>query len=557
MAVRNYSNITNVGTLSGAVGTGEGTLLINGGWSNLPTFPFYVIVDRGQGTEECMLATGGNATALNVTRGYDGSPASSHGTNATVEVAVLAEFFNKADQHVEASTNVHGLAGGSAVVGTTTTQTLTNKTINSSVLNLAHSSSPAGAQAIQVAADAATARHGFLWTKTAAATGDAFRATSSGTTRFSVDADGKVVLNSGAGSDKALAVQQSGTERFSMLNDGTADFGLQASLASADRVTIRNRPTQNALRIKDESGFNIFTIGTAGNVDASGYVAAVGNVSSAAAVSSGTTLTAGTNLVVNGTAAVTGTSTLTGDVTLPLPAAGTTPRLTVRGRTGSNLIEGRNQANTVMFAVSDAGQIVSSARAFIHDGASPVVANVTGTGVVPSPTSRVMVFDDSDFTLKRHNGTIWETVGRYGTHFTGANALLPSARRTANLAAVTTTETQFLTTGTISLLASSAYRVDVMVSCSTSVANDEFNLKVRDTNTSGTVRMEVVTERLNSSLPIGFKYSFIYKTTSAEASRSFIASIVRQNGTGNIVVQTGSHMDITYLGPSSLVTDIT
>lgn len=556
MAVRNYSNITNVGTLSGAVGTGEGTLLINGGWSNLPTFPFYVIVDRGQGTEECMLATGGNATALNVTRGYDGSPASSHGTNATVEVAVLAEFFNKADQHVEASTNVHGLAGGSAVVGTTTTQTLTNKTINSSVLSLAHSSSPAGAQAIQVAADAATARHGFLWTKTAAATGDAFRATSSGTTRFSVDADGKVVLNSGTGSDKALAVQQSGTERFSMLNDGTADFGLQAGGATADRVTIRNRPTQNALRIKDESGFNIFTIGTAGNVDASGYVAAVGNVSSAAAVSSGTTLTAGTNLVVNGTAAVTGTSTLTGDVTLPLPAAGTTPRLTVRGRTGSNLIEGRNQANTVMFAVSDAGQIVSSARAFIHDGASPVVANVTGTGVVPSPTTRVMVFDDSDSTLKRYNGSGWDTVGRYGTHYNGMTSLLDGQLRTTNAAATSgTTELLVLDTGAVSLPASSRFKIEVFLVFDASAAGDDYDVRIRETNVSGTVRQESVTSRTDNLVPYTYYTSVIHTTTTAD-TKTFVATIQRINGAGTATVKATSYILVTYIGPSSLVTTV-
>jgi hypothetical protein len=268
-------------------------------------------------------------------------------------------------------------------------------------------------------------------------------------------------------------------------------------------------------------------------------------------MASGTTLTAGTNLTVNGT------STLTGQTTMPLPGAGTSPRLIIQNRNNTFLIDGRDQAGTQTVLIGENGQTQFNGRAFIFDKNSPAVANVTGTGVVPLPAARAMVFDDSDFTLKRHNGTSWDIVGRYNTHFTGANALVSSGRRTANLAAVTTTETQFATSGTISLLASSAYRIDVMVSCALSVANDEFNMKVRDTNTSGTIRMEIVTERMNASLPVGFKYSFIYKTTSAEASRSFIASIVRQNGTGNIVVQTGTHMDVTYLGPSSLVTDIT
>ncbi len=409
MPIRNYSNITNVGTLSGAVGTGETTLPINGGWSNLPSFPFYVIVDRGVATEECMLATGGNATALQVTRGYDGSPASSHGSNATVEVAVLAEFFTKADTHVEASTNVHGLSGGAAVVGTTTTQTVSGKTINSSVLSLAHSTSPAASQAVQVAADAATARDGFVWTKTAGATGAAFKATSSGTTRFNVDADGKLSLNSTTGTDKALSIQQSGTERVFIQNDGTTDFGLQNSGATADRVTIRNRPTQNALRIKDEGGFNILTIGTGGNVDASGYIASAG------AVSSGTTLTAGTNLSVGGTAAVTGTSTLTGDVTLPLPAAGTTQRLIINSRTGGTNYEGRNQVGNATSWIRASGEAAFNDKLWMFNMSSPVVGSVSGTGVVPSPGTNFIVFDNSDGFIKRYNGTTWDTLSEFST----------------------------------------------------------------------------------------------------------------------------------------------
>ncbi len=556
MAVRNYSNITNVGTLSGAVGTGDTTLPINGGWSNLPAFPFYVIVDRGAGTEEDMLATGGNATALDVTRGYDGSPASSHGVSATVEVAVLAEFFNKADQHVEASTNVHGLAGGAAVVGTTSTQTLTNKTINASVLNLAHTTSPAASQAIQVSADAATSRDGFVWNKTVAATGNAFKAVSSGTTRYQVDADGKVTLNSTTGTDKALSVQQSGTERTFIQNDGHADFALQAGGATVDRVRIRTQSTQNALAIKDSGAFNVFTIGGSGNVDASGYVAAVGNVSSSAAVSSGTTLTAGTNLTVNGTAAVTGTSTLTGDVTLPLPASSTTPRLIINSRTGGVIVRGRNQGGTTTFEVAETGQLSLNQKALIYNTASPVVAQVSGTGVIASPSTEMLAFDSSDFGLKRYNGSTWDTVGRYSTALANPIGLIGGQYRGSDTAAINTTETQFVSSGTIALLASSLYQVDLFVGYNTTVADDRMFWKIRDTNTSGTIRAQAITKINTAGLPFYTMISLLYKTTSAEASRSFIGSVVRDAGTGNVVVQAASSLVVKYLGPSSLVTTI-
>lgn len=543
MAVRNYSNITNVGSLSGAIGTGETTLPISGGWSNLPAFPFYIIVDRGNALEECMLATGGNATALDVTRGYDGSPASSHGTSATVEHAVLAEFFNKADQHVEASTNVHGLSGGAAVVGTSQTQTLTNKTINASIVSLAHSTSPAATQAVQVAADAATARDGFVWSKTAGATGAAFKAVSTGTTRFTVDADGKVQLNSTTGSDKALSIQQSGTERTFIQNDGTADFGLQAASSAGDRVTIRTRPTQSPLLIKDESAANLFTVGPTGNVVAAGSVAA-------ASASTTGTVSVGSNLTV------TGTSTLTGDATLPLPAAGTTPRINVRGRTGGLLIEGRDQANTVTYTLGVDGGGVANAKWFIHDKSSPVVAMVGGTGVVPFPTTNMLVFDGSDNTLKRYNGATWDIVGRYGTHYSGTTAVLDGQLRTTNAAATSgTTELLVLDTGAVSLPANSCFKVDVFLVWDSSAAGDDYDVRIRETNISGTVRQETITPRTDNLVPYRYSTSVIHTTTTAD-TKTFVATIQRINGSGTATVKATSYILVTYLGPSSLISTV-
>lgn len=551
MAVRNYSNITNVGTLSGAVGTGETTLAINGGWSNLPSFPFYVIVDRGNALEECMLATGGNATALTVTRGYDGSPASSHGIGASIEHAVLAEFFNKADQHVEASTNVHGLAGGAAVVGTTSTQTLTNKTLNSSIVNLAHSTSPAASQAVQVSADAATARDGFVWNKSAAATGAAFKAISSGATKFTVDADGKVVLNSTTGTDKALAIQQSAAERFSILNDGTVDAGLQDVGASGDRFTIRNRPTQTAFRIRDAAAASVFSVGSAGNVDASGYIASAG------AVSSGSTLTAGTDLTVNGTAAVTGTSTLTGDVTLPLPASGVTSRFTVNSRTGGTNITGKRQDGTSTFLVQADGEVQALGKAFIHDGAAPVLAKVNATGNVPSPSTNMVIFDNSDGKFKKYNGTTWDTILGTSTHLSNPTGFLSGQQRGSNSSAIAATETQFISTNSVSLLASSLYRIDLSIRFFISATNDVFIVRLRDTNTSGTIRMEFNTDPFKTaSTPYNMNLALFYKTTSAEASRSFIGSAIRSSGTGTFTAETSTAMTITYLGASSLLSTI-
>lgn len=99
--------------------------------------PFYVVVDRNTASEEkilCASRAGNTITVyddgLTNGRGADGTSVTSHAVNAEIEHVFTATDADEANAHVNATTNVHGIGASAAVVGTTTTQTLSNKTLN-------------------------------------------------------------------------------------------------------------------------------------------------------------------------------------------------------------------------------------------------------------------------------------------------------------------------------------------------------------------------------------------------------------------------------------------
>jgi hypothetical protein len=79
-------------------------------------------------------------TSFTITRSVDGTSAFSHSNGATVTHADIGRDFRESRSHIDAAASpdavghaVHGINNGSSVVGTTDTQTLSNKSLTSAI----------------------------------------------------------------------------------------------------------------------------------------------------------------------------------------------------------------------------------------------------------------------------------------------------------------------------------------------------------------------------------------------------------------------------------------
>ena len=141
MTTRKYSSVSQETTLTSALNSSATTMVVGSSLALLNGInplsageTFTVVIDPDTALEEIVdviypSSTGSNTLTL-ATRGtIDGSAAIAHSAGAAVRHMGIGRDFREANTHIEASTNVHGLAAGVAVVGDTTTQVLANKTL--------------------------------------------------------------------------------------------------------------------------------------------------------------------------------------------------------------------------------------------------------------------------------------------------------------------------------------------------------------------------------------------------------------------------------------------
>uniref|UniRef100_A0AAU7GW60 Minor tail protein n=1 Tax=Streptomyces phage Abafar TaxID=3158855 RepID=A0AAU7GW60_9CAUD len=127
MAVRYYSSTAAETTLSGTINSSATNITV-GSTTGFPvSFPYTLALDYEGASEELVDVTAAAGTNLTIVRAADGTSATSHSAGARVRHVSSARDFRDSRTHEENVAGVHGLSGN--VVGTTDTQTLSNKTL--------------------------------------------------------------------------------------------------------------------------------------------------------------------------------------------------------------------------------------------------------------------------------------------------------------------------------------------------------------------------------------------------------------------------------------------
>lgn len=132
--------------------------------------------------------------------------------------------------------------------------------------------------------------------------------------------------------------------------------------------------------------------------------------------------------------------------------------------------------------------------------------------------------------------------------------LINGTRRSTDTAPIDAIETVFSTSGALSLPAAATILVRVIANVFVSIAGSEYHFRLRETNIGGAVVKEDFSGAgYSAAVPYEFCYTYLYRTTVAEPSKTWVASVIRNTASGSIVCQLDSRVEAIYLGANTLL----
>lgn len=331
----NYVNTASRAVLDAPLNSSTGTFTVTG-FTGYPAVPFFVLLDRDSSSAELVEITNVAGSSLTGNRGVGGTAGTSHSAGGTVEHVIPAAVPQAVEQHIEATTNVHGVTG--ALIGADSEGTLANKTfVGAHVHNYTDTLPAAPNGGFVVNADSSLGRDGF------------------------------VASNAGANTDRSgFVLRQSGSDRFNAFYDGTV------------KVTpsgVSGRPgIESTTSIKAEDLIATDDITAGGDITATGNVTGAngnfGNVNVSGNMTSTNDNTVGT---LNALGKITAASAGTG--------------LTVN-----------NLAEVGSLAVTSGNAVLSGSNARLQFPASPTASNPgTAVGQTRYRSRRLEVWDGTNW----------------------------------------------------------------------------------------------------------------------------------------------------------------
>ena len=130
---RYYSSTAVKTTLTVSISSSDTSLQVaaTGGFPS--SYPYTLVLEKDSANEEIVTVTALVGTSFTITRGVDGTSGRSHAAGVSVEHAMIAKDLTDFRAHEAAAANVHDIGAGASVVGTTTSQTISNKTLGSNL----------------------------------------------------------------------------------------------------------------------------------------------------------------------------------------------------------------------------------------------------------------------------------------------------------------------------------------------------------------------------------------------------------------------------------------